>query len=319
MAAGAASPATHFMGHDEARRVLTEGAERGFYAHLQIVEMRAKTGLDLGGEDVEGARAQVEAAFGAATVDFTLEEQAALRDAVDHLQPLLEARAPLYARTPWSFIKVRDTIEGGLPHTRGDSIVLPESVLSSLVHSHASRSPDRAPFAWTVLVHAQTHVIQRRHPKLFAKLYTSILGFEHAALPAPPEWVVSARMTNPDAPVADWAFSLGRGTARRWYLAEILVDHGDHPRMPADFRIVALRLTHHGTEWAYADQVQPAEIIELSSLTEFVERFPVRDELYHPGEIAADLLSSLIVGGPLVRADSRMWADTRRWATRALK
>jgi hypothetical protein len=76
-------------------------ADRDFYSQLQLVEMRAKPGLELKAASLDAAREQVIASFGASVDDFTADEQAALRDAINHLQPILESQAPLYARTPW--------------------------------------------------------------------------------------------------------------------------------------------------------------------------------------------------------------------------
>ncbi len=318
-ALGAAPSNVHFLSRDEARQALTTGAERDFYSHLQLVEMRAKTGLELKAVSLEAAREQVIASYGASVGEFTADEQAALRDATDHLQPVLESQAPLFARTPWSFIKVKANIEGGLPHTRGDSIVLAEPVLASLVRAHATRAFDQPSPVWALLVHEQTHVIQRRHPGLFAALYTGVFGFQHADLPTPPEWIASVRMTNPDGPVSDWVFALGSGAAQRWMLPELLVDHGDHPRMPEDFRVVAVRIERHGAAWGYADKNAPAETLALESLQEYVERFPVRDELFHPNEIAAGMLSDLIIGAPLPNPENAMWSLTRTWAAQSLR
>jgi hypothetical protein len=191
-------------------------------------------------------------------------------------------------------------------------------VLASLVRAHAKQAFDQASPVWLLLVHEQTHVIQRHHPELFEPLYTSVFGFRHADLPPAPQWVASVRMTNPDAPVSDWVFSVGSGDHGQWYLPEILVDHGEHPKMPDDFRVVALRIAHEGATWAYADAVQPAATTDLESLREYVERFPVRDELFHPNEIAAGMLSYLIIGAPLPNAQSPMWPATREWAAKAL-
>jgi hypothetical protein len=318
-ALGAAPSTVHFLSRDEARQALTTGADRDFYAHLQLVEMRAKTGLALKATSLEAAREQVMASYGGSVEEFTADEQAALRDATDHLQPILESQAPLYARTPWSFIKVKANIEGGLPHTRGDSIVLAEPVLASLVRAHATRAFDQPSPVWALLVHEQTHVIQRRHPGMFATLYTGVFGFQHVDLPTPPEWIAAVRMTNPDAPISDWVFALGKDAGQRWMLPEILVDHGDHPQMPADFRVVAVRVEHHGASWVYADQSAPAETVVLDSLQEYVERFPVRDELFHPNEIAAGMLSYLIIGASLPNPENAMWSLTRTWAAQSLR
>ena len=309
----------HFLARDEARAALTGADERAFYSHMQLLEMRARTGLALQDVSLAAARDQVSAAFGAAAEDFTDEEKAALRDATGHLQPLLEAQAPLYARTPWSFIKVTPNVEGGLPHTRGDSIVLSEPVLASIVRAHGKGNLDTPSPVRALLIHEQTHVIQRRHPALFAPLYTSVMGFQHVDLPSPPRWISALSITDPDAPVPEWAFSLGQGAGQRWLLPVVFVDHGDHPKMPGDFRVVAVRIVHQGRSWDYADHSQPADTPELDSLSAYVERFPVRDELFHPNEIAADMLSYLLIGAALPDPENALWSGTQVWVRKALR
>ena len=51
---------------------------------------------------------------------------------------------PAFAATPWSFIKVADNIEGGLPHTRDDFIVLSEDVSKGLFDMRARQTPETA-------------------------------------------------------------------------------------------------------------------------------------------------------------------------------
>jgi len=99
-APAAAPPSVRFLPRAEARTALTTGAERGYYARLQLAEMRAKTGLPLQNVTLETAREQVREAYGAEVEDFTADEQAALREAAAGLQSVLRANAPLYARTP---------------------------------------------------------------------------------------------------------------------------------------------------------------------------------------------------------------------------
>src|ERR1700732_4550396 len=78
--APAAAPSVRFLPRAEARTALTTGAERGYYARLQLAEMRAKTGLPLHNVTLETAREQVREAYGAEVEDFTADEQAALRE-----------------------------------------------------------------------------------------------------------------------------------------------------------------------------------------------------------------------------------------------
>jgi hypothetical protein len=292
-----------FLSQSEARAVLTTGAERGYYSRLQLPEMRAKTGLALQNMTVEAAREQVRETYGARAEEFSTDEQAALRDIVTALQPLLRTRAPLYARTPWVFIKVDATIEGGLPHTRGDSIVLSDALLARVVQARAKGASGAPVSLWNLLVHEQTHILQRHHPELFVNLYTQSLGFRHVALAPAPPWLIERNVVNPDAPDADWVFPLGDPAGRRWVLPVVLLLKLDQPRMPDDFNVVALEVRDRPGAWEFADRSLPAAF----------------QEVFHPNEISAGLLAALITGSGIEHPEHPLWNKTRAWADQALR
>jgi len=318
-AAHAQEAQLHFQSPEEARTELTTGAGLQYFAALQLGEMRAKTGLPLQNLTLDAARVQAREAYGSAVRSFTAEEQAALRAAVAHLQPLLLARAPLYARTPWSFIKVSDNIEGGMPHTRGDSIVLATAVVTALAQAHAKGGLERPSGFWNLLVHEQTHVLQRRQGALFTDLYTGPFAFRQVRVAALPDWLAVRRVINPDAPEVDWAFAVGAADARQWFLPDILLATLDHPKMPQDFQVVALPITLSGDSASYVDRSLPAHPRELETLEGFGARFPLHDELFHPNEIAAGLLAAIISGVGTRDPDHPLWAQTRQWAAQALR
>jgi hypothetical protein len=309
----------HFQSREEARAELTEGAALDYFDRLQPGEMRAKTGLPLQNLSLAAARDQTRAAYGAAVEEFTPAEQDALRDAIVHMQPMLQTKAPLYARTPWSFIKVSNRIEGGLPHTRGNSIVLADAVLVAMTRAHSRQAFDQPSGFWNLLLHEQTHVLQRHQPALFADLYTTSFGFRHVQVPSLPDWVSQSRVVNPDAPEVDWAFSVDAGKAQRWYLPDILLATLEHPAMPADFRVVALPIELKAGDAVYLDQALPAHPVALDSLDAFVARFPLHDEMFHPNEIAAGLLAALLSGDGIRSPEHPLWERTRRWAEQALR
>ena len=303
----------------EGRAALTTGPERAYYARLQLPEMRAKTGLALQNMTLEAARDQVRETYGARVEDFSAAEQAALRDVVSGLQPLLRTHAPLYARTPWVFIKIAPSIEGGLPHTRGDCIVLSDAILAGVVQMHA-KGASAAPLPlWNLLVHEQTHVLQRRHPELFMNLYTQSLGFRHAAFAPAPQWLVERTVVNPDAPDADWVFPIGAAAARHWILPDVLLLKLEHPRMPDDFDVVALDVHERAGGWEFADRNMPAALKELAAQPEFARAFPVQDEMFHPNEISAGLLAAIITGSGIEHPEHPLWNKMRAWADQALR
>ena len=317
--AGASEPSIHFLSRAEAVAALTGAEAQDYYGQLQVAELRAKTGLPLAGASVDAARAASSKAYGAATEDFADDERAALSDAVDSMQPVLAQRAPLYARTPWCFIKVKDTIEGGLPHTRSHCIVLADNVLRSIATAHAKARFDQPSRVWDLLLHEQTHILQRYHPELFAPLYTEVFGFRQAEI-TPPEWLIVRRVVNPDAPRVEWIYALGQGGVRHWVLPDLELTELDHPKMPDNFKAVALGV--HAIDdrhWALDDAAMPATQPDLETISEYVDAFPVKGEAFHPNEIAAEMCAEIIMNANIQHPDHALWARTRDWADKALR
>ena len=306
------------LSRTEASKTLTGVEAQGYYGQLQLADVRAKTGLPLEGVTLEAARSISSRAYGAATGDFTDDKGAALRDAVESMQPLMAKRAPLYARTPWCFIKVNATIEGGLPHTRGDCIVLADSVVQSIAQAHAKTQFDKPSGIWDLLLHEQTHVVQRRNPALFAALYTKVYGFRQVEV-VPPEWLLVRRVVNPDAPLVEWIFAVGQGAAQHWLLPDLELAKLNHPRMPADFRAVALGMhVVDSHRWALDDAATPAAQTDLDRVAEYVDAFPVKGEAFHPNEIAAEMLAEIIMGDKIQNPEHPLWATTRQCADKAV-
>ena len=310
-------PAIRFLSRAEAASALTTGAEKSYYAGLQLAEMRAKTGLPLVGITLEAAREQVRASYAASTEDFSAEEQQALGNTVRGALAAVRTSAPLYSRTPWSFIKVEGRIEGGLPHTRGDSIVLADAFLASMSRRYGADWASAPADLRALLIHEQTHILQRRHPELFVPLYTDAFGFRRVNVRMPP-WLLELAVTNPDGPAVDWAFPIGAGSARRWLLPEIVLTRADRPRMPDDFATVAVEIHEQpGGAWSLPGSAK--ELSPLSVSQDYQRAFPDHSEDFHPNEISAGMLSALLLGLPLRNPSHELWDKTRTWVAKSLR
>jgi hypothetical protein len=308
-----------FLSRTEASAAFTNADAEAYYVRLQLGEMRAKTGLRLRGMDLVRARGATERTYAAATEDFTGRERAVLRQAIAAMQPVIRAHAPLYARMPWSFIKIKPTIEGGLPFTWGNSIVLPDIELRAIVNKDANEHFDQPSELWSFLLHEQTHVLQRETPQLFVSLYTDVFGFHQARVPLP-DSVRARSIIDPDAPFAEWIYPLGSGTTQHWVLPMVELRELNHPKMPADFSVVALRVHKvAGNQWAIDDDRSTAKQVDLASLAEYMDAFPVKDLAFHPGEIAGGMLGELLSGASKDNPQHELWAKTERWAERALR
>ena len=303
-----------FLGKEEAAKVLTAD---DYFGLLHTAELRAKTGLPLAGASAPEARAAAKAFYAASAQDFTAEEKAALQRLLDAAAPDVAEKAPLMARTPFAFIKAG--VEGGLPHTRGACIVLAPGVVQALVGVAARKDPALLLRAAGLLVHEQTHILERQHPDLFAGLFTGVFGFRRlAAVPDAPE-LAEARVVNPDGPDLGWAFPIQDGPAVRWIRPDLRLGELEHPRMPQDFQEAAVDLVPEGSGFGLARDAQGHPKVEdLQQLKGYETAFAGVGEDFHPNEIAAVLISSWITGGGRPEAQA-LQARTAAWAATALR
>jgi hypothetical protein len=111
------------------------------------------------------------------------------------LEPLLEPLERFLAGLKWKpghrilLAKVADRLEDGMPHTRANAIMLPESVL---------REATAGALAY-FLAHETFHVLSRDDAALREELYAAI-GFHPCAKVEVPRPLANLRVTNPDAP-----------------------------------------------------------------------------------------------------------------------
>lgn len=320
---GAAAP--RFATATEAAAVLA-GAEDGdapYIDRLNLRELKARMPSLQALDDVDAARAAFRRGLADHALDFDAEERAALSEAVAWLQGPLAARLPALGRLPWRFLKVDDSVEAGMPHTRGRWIVLPRGELGGLVdkvRGRGGRTRGVRQAAW-LLAHEQAHVLQRARPALFAPLYTEVLGFRRLA-PAPhAPWLDAHAVTNPDGPDLEWAWRPEGAGEVGWVLPALIL--GDRARVLQDFAAVALALQpSEGGRLALSPRLPAQGLVLLSKVEGYAAAFPWTDENFHPNEIAADLLAKLVVEGDDDEASiapGSVHARARAWALQALR
>ncbi len=289
-----------------------------YFQLLQVAELRAKTGLELAGATPDQARAAAKAHYTAGTQDFSADEKALLQGVLERMAPQVEEKLPLMARTPFTFIK--SDAEGGLPHTRGACIILSPRLLAGMlmaVQKGALAQVDG--FASSLLIHEQTHVLERQHPALFEQLFTEVFGFKRlASVPDAPS-IQALRVVNPDGPDLGWAFPIPDGTATRWIRPDLQLRTVDHPRMPQDFQLVAVDLVEKAGAFSLALRADGTPRVEdLEAIPAYKAAFPDLDESFHPNEIAAELLSGWVTGQDKDAAQP-LRVRTAAWARKALR
>ena len=270
----------------------------GYFDRMQPMEMEAKIGHPLTAGTLADQRAECRRCYQAAVREFSQDEKAAIRNLVAFADPAVRKSYPLFAQTPWNFLKVASYLEAGFPHTRGKYIVLAESVCRWALGDRALGSRRQPPLdKMELLLHEQMHVIQRAHAEMFDSLYVGQWGFIRAKTIATCPWIVEHQLLNPDAMDCPWVFPILRpdGTKYIWPLCSF----GDGPgpkRMAAEFSMLAFYVSPSGDGFRVEQSLggRP-KYSELLSVRAYREVFPQSTNIYHPHEAAADLFAKLVV------------------------
>lgn len=318
--AHAAEPGITFLSGDAARAAIVDDAREPYFARLQSLEIAAKTGAEISGP-LTVQRAEARKRYQAAVRNFTEAEQQALRVSVQALQPML-VHYPRFARQPWRFVKVADSIEGGLPHTRADAIVLSESVSASITGMHSQLSGAVVlRRLGPLLLHEQMHVLQRLEPARFTSLYMNVFGFAPRAALTLPEEIVVNQVANPDGLDCCWMFPLAE--PGRFILPWLeFAETATRRKMPQDFRMRAISVVSEGAGFRVVRDAQgKVQSRDLARVTEYTQAFALTENFYHPNETAADLFAQLVMLDNLEqsgtqarrRAPENEFAPLRAW------
>jgi hypothetical protein len=285
-----------FLTSADARKAIVDESAEPYFNRLQPMEMAAKTGQPVSGNTLAEQRAETRRRYRQGVLSFSAAEKRALRWYVSSLQSELEDAYPGLAQSPWRFIKVKDHIEGGLPHTRGSHIILSEGLLSRMVGS-MERAPEPAALFETgsVLVHELVHVHQRRQPRRYAEFYRTEWGFVKAERIKGNRWMRKHQVVNPDGTDLSWIFPIRNGKRVRWILPLVVFSEGAGPkRMPQDFRQIAIALQGANGHYRVAEARDGRPLMKpIREEAAYAHRFNGAFSLFHPNEIAADLLSRI--------------------------
>lgn len=294
-----AAPTITFLQGDVGRKAFLDDSVQPYFQYLQPLEMHAKTGRAIEAQGKARQRAELRKRYAAAVKDFTQEERAVVKKVVDRIEPLLAKQYPLLTAKamPWQFIKIDDTAEFGLPHTRGYAIVLPQRTLARLID--LDKNP-RGGFnifmaLGGLLLHERLHVAQRYHAKRFDDLYINVWGFRHVDDIKPNERLESLQIVNPDATDLRWVFPIETDDGRQWIWPRVLLTEEKDPAL-SSMASAAVMLDRKGGafEVRVTDAGEP-DWRPLRKLTAYTKHFSNVRSVFHPNEISASLFSRIVV------------------------
>jgi hypothetical protein len=299
-----------FLAGDAARAAMIGEANESYYKLRQPMEMAAKTGRPVPGQSLDQQRAECRKRYQRAVTDWTPDEKESVQWYVSDLLPAT-AQYPLFAHTPWSFIKLNGPIEGGQPFTRGKSICLPSSLLTGMVRRRqdlrnnalARRAKDQTEWTalagfGTLLIHEQCHVLQRQHPENFANLYTDYWGFQYATKIERDDWLTEHQLLDPDGTDTRWVFPIKDNQETRWIWPLVILQDPEGPTGPsfADMRMIAVELEPSQNGVFKVKTVPNGLLVYRGLMREqrYVAVFRPSREIFHPNECSADLFSRII-------------------------
>jgi len=322
----AACAGVECLSGEAARNAFVDEKSEPYFSLLQPREMAAKTGAQIVADTLQFQRDKARSAYLGAILDCTPEELEGLKGYISIIDSSVKPSYPRLVELPWRFIKVKDHIEGGLPHTRGNAIVLSESLLKSMSLSAQKQRWELGLIH--LLIHEQVHVIQRARSKEFAGLYEQ-WGFRKAnSISGAEVWLAIHQIVNPDGVDVLWVWQ-APGSARVIWPRVILAGESAKPSMPKDFRMVGIELVPAANGYlVQTDKKGEPRLRNLVDEPAYVDAFAGVTSLYHPNEIAADYLADLALwdclldknkasAGRMAEMDER-YKPIRKWAQQIL-
>ncbi|HXX94989.1 MAG TPA: hypothetical protein VEN81_15290 [Planctomycetota bacterium] len=284
-----------FLDTREAARGIADDSGDPYFSLLQPLEMIAKTGAPLTQTGLAAQREECRQRYRDSVREFTADEKAALGAAAGEIREALKKAYPIFAETPWSFLKTDGSIEGGLPHTRGPHIVFSDRTIRQFALLRGRGVNPAKTGLGQLLIHEQCHVVQRARPRLFEDLFTRVWGFIRAeGLPGGP-WQDKVQIVNPDGPDVGWVFVAKEGASTEYWQPLVALKEGvDRPKMPKDFVLIGIALDRKGTRFIPRTGADGRpEIRALDKIPAWQAAWGQVDENFHPNETFAVLFSWL--------------------------
>jgi len=306
-AAAQDGPTITFLAGDAARAAIVDESVEPYISLLCAHEMQVKAGVELEGDTLDAQRDFVKQHYADNTRDFTDAEQAVITAIIAKIQPLFERHYPRLAGYGWSFIKVTQAVEQGLPHTHGASIILPESFLRQVVPVYRQMPEAVVPSLVNLLIHEQMHVVQRFEPDTFAPFYTEQWGLEHVESIAGHDWLDERQLINPDGVDVNWIMNVGSEASPRYIQPNVILKRFDNrpSRMPRDFRMVAIEVDcDDDGQWhpVIGDDGLPA-VTDLGDESVYMAHYGASHNVYGPNESLADLFARVMLADHFEPAD----------------
>lgn len=211
------------------------------------------------------------------TLDFNNSERKSILWLLSIVKKFIQNTIPSWNIYPWNFIKISRKIEGGMPHTINNFIVIPDSITSSIATFYQKKKYNEIIEEYgLILIHEYIHVIQKINPNIFNNLYQNYWNYSYQKVNIPNNLQIIQRI-NPDGLDTNWVFKK-KDNSR---IAHHVVLKKSNQL--SDINIVTLKVN------------KDHSLAETQRDKEFKSFFCKNSQNYHPHENSACLISEYIL------------------------
>jgi hypothetical protein len=299
-ARNADAPELYFLDKAEAAEAILDDSMEPYFDKLLPLEMSAKTGVEITGSTLAEMREEFKRRYTTNVGEFTETEKEILTSYINRIYRVVKKEFPAFAEIPWRFAKITERVEGGLPHTRGNTIFMPSFAIGS----------DSEGIFMEVLIHEQFHVYERSHKEVVDAFCTEVLGYEKVKEIQSCKWLDDRQIVDPDATDLKWIFSEKEGNVEKLYWSRVLFrcDKGLQ-KMQEDMWFYGIEVEEksEGVFVVKTDSDGKPEMKDLSSIKEFHDKaVPLQVwEIYHPYEYAA-ICFTCVAGLEFINSDDNL-------------
>lgn len=284
-------PRIWFLSVEDARNLIADETYEPFCSQLQPREILAMTGEPAKGDTPQQQQADALMRFQDSALPFTDKEIETLKWYVNEVEQTLGDDYPMFREQPWRFIKLKDRLVGGFPHTRSTTIFFAQRILSAMIHAKEQDEQRALAQFGPLFAHEQMHVLERLYPKRFKTYFEKFYGLQKATV-KPHQWVTENQISNPDAMDLNWVYPVESDEGKQYYWMRTILRIGaEKPRMGYDFQTIAIQVKPvndkpHDFEVIVDEDNIPVHL-PAQQLAPYVKRLPVNRGIDHPNEILA--------------------------------
>lgn len=276
-----------------AQKAILDESLEPYFSQLQIREIETFVQKKCPTDNLEEAREFARLEFSKAVLPFTEQEIKCLKFVISEINRILmKNNLGLMARQDWKFIKIDNWLCGGFAHTRGDYIILSQRHINHLLQSCTnsisnSELKKMLTGIGSLIVHEQTHCLQRNYPKRFEKLNSKYWNFIQADITAHDEILLN-QVSNPDAPNPEWLIPNPTNSSQYFWVRTLLKKGVDLPTMGKDFEEAVFKLEKRNSKYDLLFS-EDGKLLKftLNDIPFYSQSFPVERGIDHPNEIAA--------------------------------